>query len=455
MSEFAHVDPGTGALVREVPAADPSAIERGLDRAHTAFRDWSQASLEARSAPLRRLADLLDARAEALAGLMADEMGKPFAQGVGEAKKCAWACRYAADLAPTWLAPEPAATEARDTFVCYEPMGVVLAIMPWNFPLWQLFRFGASAVVAGNTIVLKHAPNVPGCAAAIEDLFRDAGFPDGVLVNLFAPLAAVPSLIADRRIAAVTLTGSTRAGEAVGAAAGKALKPAVLELGGSDAFLVLPDADVEKAAAVAAKARLQNNGQSCIAAKRFIVCAAVAERFTAAFRAHLAAAKLGPARDATTDIGPMARADLRDELHRQVQRSIANGAVCELGGEPVAGPGFYYPPTLLTHVAPGQPAWDEELFGPVASLCVVADADAAVAAANDSEYGLGVSVWTEDREAARALVPRLHGGAIFVNELVKSDPRVPFGGTKRSGYGRELGRDGMRAFTIIKTVWIA
>jgi succinate-semialdehyde dehydrogenase/glutarate-semialdehyde dehydrogenase len=334
-------------------------------------------------------------------------------------------------------------------------MGAILAIMPWNFPFWQLFRFGASALAAGNVIVLKHAPNVPRCAEAIEAIFAEAGAPEGVLVSVNAAVRDIPGLLEDARVAAVTLTGSTRAGQAVAAAAGRALKPSVLELGGSDPFLVLPDADLDRAADFAARARLQNNGQSCIAAKRFIVVDAVADAFVERFRAALAAHTVGDPRAPTTRVGPMARRDLRDELARQVERSVAAGAQCILGGAPDGGEGFFYPPTLLTGLQPGMAAWDEETFGPCAAVRTVPDVEAAIAAANDSVFGLGATVFTEDRALATRVAGQLECGAVFVNDMVRSDPRMPFGGTKQSGWGRELGREGMLQFTHARSIWIA
>jgi succinate-semialdehyde dehydrogenase/glutarate-semialdehyde dehydrogenase len=334
-------------------------------------------------------------------------------------------------------------------------MGPVLAIMPWNFPFWQLFRFGASALMAGNTIILKHAPNVPRCAEAIVEIAREAGLPAGLIVSVNARVDQIEGLIADRRVAAVTLTGSTRAGQAVAAAAGRHLKPSVLELGGSDPFIVLEDADLDKAADVAARARLQNNGQSCIAAKRFIVVKSVAEAFVERFRAAMETHTLGDPREAATKVGPMARRDLRDELADQVARSIAAGARCVLGGATPDRDGWWYPPTLLVDAGPGMAAWDDETFGPCAAVRVVDDAEAAIAAASASPYGLGAALWTQDRDRAAALAARLRCGAVFVNDLVRSDPRMPFGGTKMSGWGRELGREGMLQFTDAKSVWIA
>lgn len=458
MTEFRSIDPATGHLALSRPEATPAEIEAALARVGAAQTAWAEAPLAERAAGLKRLAAVLRARAAADGLMMAEEMGKPVTQGKGEAEKCAWACDFAAEHAEAWLAPDVVPTEARHSAVVRDPMGPILAIMPWNFPFWQLFRFGASALMAGNAIVLKHAPNVPRCAEAIAEIFAAADLPPGLLVNLNARVADIAGIIADPRIAAVTLTGSTRAGIAVAEAAGRALKPSVLELGGSDPFLVLRDADLDRAAAFAAKARLQNNGQSCIAAKRFIVEQSVAEGFIERFRAALAGYALGDPREAATLLGPMARRDLRDELALQVARSTAAGARCVLGGAAPERDGWWYPATLLVDSAPGQATWDDETFGPAAAVRVVPDAPdaaAAVAAANASIYGLGATVFTEDRDQGARVAARLRAGAVFVNDMVRSDPRVPFGGTRQSGWGRELGREGMLQFTHAKTVWIA
>ncbi len=454
MAEFCPHDPRDGSPRGERPDASADDLAAALDATHRAFERWRAAPLADRCAALTRVAGVLEARADALGRLMAEEMGKPVTQGVGEAKKCAWACRHAAEHAPAWLAPEPAPTEAARSYVRHEPLGPVLAIMPWNFPLWQLFRFGASALAAGDTILLKHAPNVPACAEAIVDVCAAAGLPDGVVTNVFARVDQVEALLADPRVAAVTLTGSTRAGRAVAALAGRHLKPSVLELGGSDPFVVLPGADLDRAAATAAAARLQNNGQSCIAAKRFIVVAEVADAFVERFRAKLAEAVVGDPCDPATTLGPMARRDLRDELHAQVVKSVARGAKLALGGEVPDRAGYWYPATLLTGCGPGMPVWDEETFGPAAAVRVVRDVEEAVAVANASEYALGASVWAGDRDEGERVALRLRGGAAFVNAMVKSDPRLPFGGVGVSGWGRELGREGMRSFTVTRSVWV-
>jgi succinate-semialdehyde dehydrogenase/glutarate-semialdehyde dehydrogenase len=454
MPEFRSFDPRDGSWVCDRADATEAMLDAALEESAACFSSWRHTPIAERSAVLVQLADVLERRAEELALLMAQEMGKPLAQGIGEARKCAWACRYAAAQAASWLADERVSTEARTSFLSHEPLGVLLAVMPWNFPLWQLFRFGASALAAGNVIVLKHAPCVPRCAEAIVSVFAEAAAPVGLLMNVFARVDDVARLIEDPRVAGVTLTGSTRAGRAVAALAGRALKPSVLELGGSDPFLILADADVEKAAATAALARMQNNGQSCIAAKRFIVDAAVAPAFIDAFRTHLAAAVWDDPCQPTTTLGPMARQDLRDELHAQVEASVARGARRLLGGELPVRAGFWYPATLLVDVDEGMPAWDEETFGPVAAVHVVADVQEAIRIANQTPYALGASVWTKDHEQGLAVARALKGGAAFVNAMVKSDPRLPFGGNAASGWGRELGREGMRAFTAPRSFWI-
>lgn len=453
-SKFQAINPKDGSPGRVFPAATDADLEAGLASSHQAWQTWSKTPLPERAGVLRDVAKRLRERIEPDATLMADEMGKPITQGRAEAEKCALACETAADHAAEWLAPDVAATEAKASYIRHDSLGPVLAIMPWNFPFWQLFRFGASALAAGNPIVLKHAGNVPGCAAAIADIFAEAGAPRGLLVNLYASHEQMETLVGDNRIAALTLTGSTRAGKSIAQLTGKYLKPSVLELGGSDPFIVLADADIAAAAKLAAKARLQNNGQSCIAAKRFIVVKAVAEAFTEAFRAELAAAVVGDPLDDKTTVGPMAREDLRDELDAQVQASVAAGGDCVLGGKRPAKAGWWYPPTLITGAKPGMKVWDEETFGPVAAVHVVKDTAAAIAAANASIYGLGAALFTADTDAAETLAAQIEAGAVFINDMVRSDPRVPFGGVKQSGWGRELGREGMRTFTVTKTVWV-
>lgn len=447
-------DPASGELIARHAVHTPAEVEARLARAQQAFARWRDVPLDQRTAMLLRAAELLSLEAEAHARRMAVEMGKPLAQGRAEVEKCAWVLRYYAEQAPQLLAPERVQTEAQTSYVRLDPLGLVLAVMPWNFPFWQFFRCAAPALIVGNGLVLKHASNVPGSALAIEELFSRAGAPEGLVTALLSHPDVVPGLIADPRIAAVTLTGSERAGAEVAALAGKALKKTVLELGGSDPFIVLADADLERAAELAVKSRLINSGQSCIAAKRFIVEAAVAVPMIAGMKRRLEALKLGSPLDPTVDVGPLARLDLRDQLHRQVQRSVELGAKLELGGVLPPGPGAYYPPTLLTAVEPTMPVWKEETFGPVAALCVVRSADEAIAAANASDYGLGAALFTADLARAERWAARLECGAVFINALVKSDPRLPFGGVKRSGYGRELAWQGVRELANQKTVWI-
>jgi succinate-semialdehyde dehydrogenase/glutarate-semialdehyde dehydrogenase len=449
------VNPATGQTIREYPEADPRQQAAALQAVHEAFEQWRQTGFAERAAPLRRVAARLRERQRDYAVLMATEMGKPVAQGRSEAEKCAWVCEWFAESGEALLAPEEVKTDAARSFVTFAPLGVVLAIMPWNFPFWQVVRFAAPALMAGNAALLKHAPNVPGCALAIEDLFREAGFPPALLKALLIDIGPVAGLIAAPEVRAVTLTGSTRAGRAVAAQAGSSLKKTVLELGGSDPYLVLEDADLERAAETCVASRLINSGQSCVAAKRFIVVDSVRARFEELFVAKMKAKRMGDPMDEGTDIGPLARHDLRDTLHRQVTQSVARGARVLLGGTLPPGPGAYYPATVLTDVRKGMPAFDEELFGPVAAIVAVPDEAAAVRAANDSIYGLGAAVFTRDAARGERLAAgALEAGSCFVNALVKSDPRLPFGGIKDSGYGRELSSFGIREFVNVKTVYV-
>jgi succinate-semialdehyde dehydrogenase/glutarate-semialdehyde dehydrogenase len=453
MHYLAH-NPATGAVLRAQPAFIDAELAQALAQTALAAPLWRRTPLEQRALLFQRLADLLRADAARYAALITEEMGKPLRQARDEIEKCAWACAFYAAQAPAWLADQPVATDACFSAVAYEPLGTVLVVMPWNFPFWQVFRFAAPALVAGNCGLLKHAPNVPGCAAAIEGLFTAAGFPTGVFRWLPIDHAQAEALIAGPAVQAVTLTGSARAGRRIAAVAGAALKKAVLELGGSDPFVVLEDADLEHAAEVAVLARFQNAGQSCIAAKRFIVVEPIAEAFLSRFRAAVAALVVGDPAQETTQVGPMARVDLRDALHAQVLESIRLGAVPLVGCAPVAGPGYFYAPSILDRVWPGMPAYDEELFGPVAAIVRARDEAEALAVANQHRYGLGGSVWTRDVARGERFARSLECGLAFVNGLVKSDPRLPFGGVKESGYGRELGAFGLREFTNIKTVWV-
>jgi succinate-semialdehyde dehydrogenase/glutarate-semialdehyde dehydrogenase len=381
-------------------------------------------------------------------------MGKPLAQSRAEVEKCAWCCDYFADNAQAFLADMPKESTATESYVAFDPLGPVLAIMPWNFPFWQVFRFAAPGLMAGNVGILKHASNVPQCALAIEEVFRNAGFPEGTFQTLLVPGSKATALIDDPRIAAVTLTGSEEAGARVAEASGRNLKPAVLELGGSDPFIVLADADVETAARVAIDARFQNAGQSCIAAKRFIVVDSVAEEFQERFRNGIEELPVGDPSDAGTRVGPLAKQDLVDTLDEQVRRSVDAGASIVTGGQRLDRPGYFYAPTLIAGVKPGMQVFTEETFGPAAALIRARDAEEAVALANDSRFGLGASLWSRDIDRAKSLAREIETGSVFINGMVASDPRLPFGGVKSSGYGRELSEFGIREFVNIKTVWI-
>ncbi|MFH0982563.1 MAG: NAD-dependent succinate-semialdehyde dehydrogenase [Planctomycetota bacterium] len=447
------INPATEEVIREYTEYNASAVRDLLAQAERAFRDWRRTPFARRTELLKQAATLLRRDVNQHARLMTEEMGKPIVESEAEVHKCAWVCEYFADHAERFLAAETIPTDATHSFVRYDPLGPVLAVMPWNFPYWQVFRFAAPAIMAGNVGMLKHASNVPGCALAIERVFRDAGAPEGVFTTLLVPSRAVPDLIKSPVIRAVTLTGSEPAGAAVAAQAGAALKKTVLELGGSDPFVVLADADPEAAAESAALARTINSGQSCIAAKRFIVEHSIAERFEYALADRLAGLKIGDPLDRATRVGPLARSDLVDELHDQVQRSLRAGAKLLTGGHRLERKGYFYAPTVLVGVEPGMPVFDEETFGPVAAVIRARDTDHAIELANRSDFGLGASLWTADAERGQALASEIEAGAVFVNGIVKSDPRLPFGGIKRSGYGRELSAFGIREFVNVKTVW--
>jgi succinate-semialdehyde dehydrogenase/glutarate-semialdehyde dehydrogenase len=404
---------------------------------------------------MARAAGVLDERRERYARLMVEEMGKPIRQARAEVEKCAWCCRFYAEEGPGFVAPQEVATDAGRSFVAFEPLGVVLAVMPWNFPFWQVFRFAAPALVAGNAAVLKHASNVPACALAIEEVFAAAGFPADLFRTLLIGSGRVDAVLEDERVRAATLTGSTPAGRSIAAKAGALLKKTVLELGGSDPYLILADADIDAAAATCAASRLVNGGQSCIAAKRFIVDRRVVRAFEQRLTARMAETRMGDPAAEDTELGPLARHDLRDELHEQVERSIAMGARLLLGGKVPDGPGAFYPASVLAGVRKGMPAADEELFGPVAAVLEAEDDDDAIRIANDSPFGLGAAVFTRDRaRGERIAQTRLDAGCCFVNDFVRSDPRLPFGGVKESGYGRELAEFGIREFVNIKTVYV-
>ena len=441
-------------MLESFPEAGPAEIERILEATWQAFLGWRTSGFAHRAERMRKAAELLRAKKADYARAMALEMGKPITQGEAEVEKCAVACDYYAEHAEAFMAPDERKTDASKSFVRFDPLGPVLAVMPWNFPFWQVVRFAAPALMAGNAGVLKHASNVPRCALELEQVFRAAGFPESLFSTVLVGSKAVEGIIADRRIVAVTLTGSEQAGSLVAARAGREIKKTVLELGGSDPFVVLEDADVADAARVAASARLVNSGQSCIAAKRFIAVEKVAAAFLEQFVAAMRARRMGDPLDRATDVGPQARVELRDELHRQVEESVRRGAKLALGGKVPSGPGAFYPPTVLAAVDKGMPAFDEETFGPVAAVIAARDEDDAIRLANDSTFGLGASLWTQDRVRAERLAARIEAGSVFVNGLVKSDPRLPFGGIKRSGYGRELSEYGLREFVNVKSVWI-
>jgi len=453
---FQSINPATEAVLATFDQFTPQQTEAALAQADAAFRDWRRRSVGERGGMMKRVAGLLRERQSRYAALITAEMGKPIAQAEAEVEKCAWVCDFYAEHAERFLAEEPVRTEARASYVAFEPLGVVLAVMPWNYPFWQVFRFAAPTLMAGNTAVLKHASNVPQCALAIEEVFRDAGLPRGVFRTLLLPGEAVDEVIADPRVRAVSLTGSDVTGEKVAAAAGRALKKTVLELGGSDPFIVLADADLAAAAQTAVKARFQNTGQSCIAAKRFIVDARVGPQFQELVLAEIKKLKVGDPMDRSVSLGPLAREDLRHALAAQVRDSIAHGARLMFGGHAIGeAPGYFYVPTLLVDYTASSRAAREEVFGPVATLLAAVGEDEAIALANATPFGLGASLWTQDLERARELAARIEAGSVFVNAMVASDPRLPFGGVKRSGYGRELGVFGIHEFVNVQTVWMA
>jgi succinate-semialdehyde dehydrogenase/glutarate-semialdehyde dehydrogenase len=446
------INPATGEQVASYEEMTDADVRGAIGRTHDAFLAWRRTDFSNRAGLMHQAAKVLRENAGKYAQLMAQEMGKPIRDGVSEAQKCATACDYYADNAERFLATEPVKTEARKSYVIFQPLGVVLAVMPWNFPFWQVFRFAAPGLMAGNGAVLKHASNVPGCALAIEKVLQEAGFPKDLFRTLMISSAKVDAVIENPLVRAATLTGSGPAGRAVAGKAGSLLKKTVLELGGSDPYLILEDADLDLAATVCARGRLINSGQSCIAAKRFIVVDKVHDRFVELFVKRMAAAKMGDPLKEGTEIGPLARHDLRNTLHKQVEKSIAKGARCVLGGEIPSGPGAYYPPTVLTNVTKGMPAYEEELFGPVASVIRVDSEDAAIATANDSVFGLGGGVITGDIAHGERIAAGIESGNVFVNDNVRSDPRLPFGGVKESGYGRELSHYGIKEFVNIKTI---
>jgi succinate-semialdehyde dehydrogenase/glutarate-semialdehyde dehydrogenase len=451
---IATINPATGETLRTFPPLTPKELEAKLQLASDTYRRYRRTPLVDRMRMMYRAAEILENEKDAFGRIMVLEMGKTLKAAVEEAAKSAWGCRYYAEHAERFLSDEIVETNASRSFVTYQPIGPVLAVMPWNFPFWQVFRFAAPALMAGNVGLLKHASNVPQCALAIEDIFRRAGFPAGCFQTLLIDTSAVRGVIEDPRVAAVTLTGSTSAGEQVASAAGGVVKKTVLELGGSDPFVVMPSADLDVAVRTAVKARIINNGQSCIAAKRFIVADSIADEFERRFVAGFESLRVGDPLDPATDVGPLANESQVKTIAGQVERSVAAGARVETGGRRIDGQGYYYTPTVLTGVTPDSPAYHDEVFGPVATIFRVPSLDEAIRVANDSPFGLGASAWTTDPTERARFVAELEAGMVFINAMVASDPRLPFGGVKQSGYGRELAANGLREFVNIKSVWI-
>jgi succinate-semialdehyde dehydrogenase/glutarate-semialdehyde dehydrogenase len=451
---IATIDPASGQTLKIFEQLTDAQVEARVQRAADTFREYRKTTFAERSRKMVKAAEILEAEKGSLGRLMTLEMGKPLRAAVAEAAKCATACRYYAENAERFLADELVETSAKRSFIRYLPIGPVLAVMPWNFPFWQVIRFAAPALMAGNVGLLKHASNVPQCAIKIEEIFRAAGFPDGAFQTLLIGSHKVDALLADPRIVAATLTGSEQAGIQVGMGAARRIKKVVLELGGSDPFIVMPSADLEAAVATAVEARIINNGQSCIAAKRFIVAEPIAEAFERKFVSRMEALVIGDPLDEKTELGPLATADAVVTLDADVHKTIEAGARLLTGGRPLPRPGNYYAPTVLTNIPKNSPAYHEEFFGPVASIFRVRDVEEAIRIANDSRFGLGASAWTQDDGERERFINELDAGMVFINKMVASDPRVPFGGVKQSGYGRELGAHGIREFTNIKTVWI-
>lgn len=449
------IDPTTGNVIRAFAPLDPEDIEKKLRWAQDTFNHYRQTSLTQRAEWLTQVAKRLDTEAEGCGRIITQEMGKPLAASVAEVRKCAWVCRYYAEQAATFLADELIETDAHSSFICYQPLGILLAVMPWNFPFWQVFRFAAPVLMAGNGILLKHASNVPQSALLIESIFQQSGFPPGIFQTLLIGSEQIPSLLADSRVVGATLTGSETAGSSLASLAGKYIKRTVLELGGSDPFIVLESANLEKAAATAVNARMINNGQSCIAAKRFIVQESIANDFTQRILKRFQALRVGDPLLPETDLGPLATMSIWQEVQQQVQSLLEAGAECLVGGKVnLKQLGYFYPPTLLTRIPKHSIVAQQEIFGPVALLFIVSGLEEAIKVANETPFGLGSSAWTTIPAEQKRLINELETGSVFINAMVKSDPRLPFGGIKQSGYGRELGVEGIRAFVNIKTVWI-
>ena len=451
---IATINPATGETVKSFEPLNEGELEEKLRLSAETFRAHRRTSFAERARMMTSAASILETEKKRFGQLMTMEMGKPFKAAIQETEKCAWVCRYYAELAERFLSDEMVETNASRSYIHYQPIGPVLAVMPWNFPFWQVFRFATPALMAGNTGLLKHSSNVPQCALAIEEIFLRAGFPEGAFQTLLIGSDMVARVLEDPRVAAATLTGSEAAGSQVASVAGKQIKKMVLELGGSDPFIVMPSADLSEAVKTGVKARTINNGQSCIAAKRFIVAAPVYEEFERRFVEEMRALSIGDPMDEATDIGPLATPQIVKELDEQVQKSVASGARLLLGGKALERPGSYYAPTVLADIPVDAPAYREELFGPVALLFRVGDVEEAIRVANDTTFGLGSSAWTNNEDERARLIDELEAGCVFINGMVASDPRLPFGGVKRSGYGRELGSYGIREFVNIKTVWI-
>jgi succinate-semialdehyde dehydrogenase/glutarate-semialdehyde dehydrogenase len=451
---IASINPADGTTIKTFETLSEAQIDEKLQRAAETFRVYRRTTFEARESMMMRAAEILETEKNDFARLMTMEMGKPIKGAVGEAEKCAWVCRYYAENARQHLMDKLVETNAKKSYLRFQPLGPVLAVMPWNFPFWQVFRFAAPALMAGNVGLLKHASNVPQCALAIEDIFRRAGFPEGAFQTLLVGSDAVPRILEDRRVVAATLTGSEPAGRSVASIAGKQIKKTVLELGGSDAFIVMPSAELQEAVTTAVKARTINNGQSCIAAKRFLVAADIYYEFERRFVEEMKALRVGDPFDEATDIGPLATEQILKDVDWQVKTSVASGALILTGGKKVDRPGNYYEPTVLANIPHDSPAYCEEVFGPVALLFRVNNIDEAIKLANATTFGLGAAAWTNDPDEQERFIDEIEAGCVFINGMVASDPRLPFGGIKNSGYGRELGEFGIREFVNIKTVWV-